>query len=148
VRRGAFPFAGQFGVPADATAVALNLTAVDATVPTYVSVWPGGTVKPFTANLNPVPGLAVPNLVIGQLGPGRQRSASTTTRAACTWWPTSWATSRRRAALRLAALTPSRLLDTRDGTGDVLGAGRRRRHRSTSRSPAAAVCRPTRRPWR
>ena len=117
----AFPFSGQFGVPADATAVALNLTAVDATVPTFVSVWPGGTVKPFTANLNPVPGLAVPNLVIGQLGPAgtlsfynNSGSVHLVADLVGYFTPSS--------SLRLAALSPSRLLDTRDGTGDVLGA--------------------------
>lgn len=117
----AFPFANQFGIPADATAVALNLTAVDATSPTYVSVWPGGTNKPFTANLNPVPGLAVPNLVIGQLGPAGTLSfynnSGTVNLVADLvgyFTPSS--------NLRLRALTPARLLDTRDGTGGTLGA--------------------------
>jgi len=116
----AFPFAGQYGIPADATAVALNLTAVDASVPTYVSVWPGGTLKPFTANLNPVPGTAVPNLVIGQLGPAGTLSfynnSGTVNLVADVvgyFTPSS--------NLRLRALTPQRLLDTRDGTGDMLG---------------------------
>ena len=115
-----FPIAGQFGVPTDATAVAINLTAVDATLPTYVSVWPGGTVKPFTANLNPVPGMAVPNLVIGQLGPGGNlsfynNSGTVNLVADLVGWFTP------SSSLRLRALTPARLLDTRDGTGDVLG---------------------------
>ena len=116
-----FPVAGQYGVPADATAVALNLTAVDATAPSYVSVWPGGTVKPFTANLNPVPGMAVPNLAIGQLGPAGSVSlynnSGTVNLVADLvgyFTPSS--------NLRLLPLTPERLLDTRDGTGDVLGA--------------------------
>ena len=117
----AFPFAGQFGIPTDATAVALNLTAVDATLPTYVSVWPGGTLKPFTANLNPRPGLAVPNLVIGQLGPAGtlsfyNNSGSVNLVADIVGYFTPSSN------LRLRALTPARLLDTRDGTGDVLGA--------------------------
>ena len=55
---------GQMGVPAGAVAVAINLTAVDATSPTYVTAWPGGQAQPSTSNLNPVPGLAVPNLAI------------------------------------------------------------------------------------
>ena len=64
-----FPLAGQYGIPPEATAVAINLTAVDATAPTYVTVWPGGTARPVASNLNPVPGVAVPNLVVTQLGP-------------------------------------------------------------------------------
>src|SRR6185295_13859587 len=59
---------GQMGVPAGAVAVAINLTAVDATSPTYVTAWPGGQAQPTTSNLNPVPGLAVPNLAIVRLG--------------------------------------------------------------------------------
>ena len=115
-----FALAGRYGIPADATAVALNLTAVDATVPTYVSVWPGGTVKPFTANLNPVPGLAVPNLVVGQLGPGGSasfynNSGSVHLVADVVGWFTPSSN------LRLRALTPARLLDTRDGSGGVAG---------------------------
>jgi uncharacterized protein (DUF1501 family) len=116
----AFPMAGQFGVPADATAVALNVTAVDATAPSFVSVWPGGTVKPFTANLNPVPGLAVPNLAIGQLGPAGSVSFYNNTGTVNLvadlvgyFTPSS--------NLRLLSLTPARLLDTRDPTGEFLG---------------------------
>jgi|CXWL01.1.fsa_nt_gi uncharacterized protein (DUF1501 family) len=116
----AFPIAGLYGVPADATAVALNVTADGATAPSYVSVWPGGTVKPFTANLNPVPGLAVPNLAIGQLGPAGSVSFYNNTGSVNLladlvgyFTPSS--------NLRLQPLTPSRLLDTRDGTGDFLG---------------------------
>ena len=115
-----FPVAGQYGVPADATAVALNVTAVDATAASYVSVWPGGTTKPFTANLNPVPGMAVPNLAIGQLGPAGSVSfynnSGTVNLVADLvgyFTPSS--------NLRLQSLTPSRLLDTRDGTGDFSG---------------------------
>lgn len=113
--------AGQFGIPIDATAVAWNLTAVDATVATYVTVWPGGTTMPASSNLNPVPGLAVPNLVVGQLGPGGALSifnnGGTVQLVAdlVGYFSTS-------SNLRLQALAPSRLLDTRDGTGDHLGA--------------------------
>jgi uncharacterized protein (DUF1501 family) len=117
----AFQLAGRFDIPADATAVALNLTAVDATAPSYVSVWPGGTVKPFTANLNPVPGMAVPNLVVGQLGPAGSLSFYNNTGSVHLvadvvghFTPSS--------RVRLQALTPARLLDTRDGTGGRLGA--------------------------
>ena len=76
--------------------------------------------KPFTANLNPVPGMAVPNLVVGQLGPGGNlsfynNSGSVHLVADVVGWFTPSSN------LRLRALTPARLLDTRDGTGDVLG---------------------------
>ena len=116
-----FGLAGQFGIPADATAVAWNLTAVDATKPTYVTVWPGGTMRPASSNLNPVPGAATPNLVVGQIGPAGSLSmfnnaGSVHLIADLVGYFTASST------LRLQALTPARLLDTRDGTGDVLGA--------------------------
>ena len=63
-----FGIRGQYGVPANAVAVAINLTAVDATMGTYVTAWPGGQARPTTSNLNPVPGMAVPNLAIVRLG--------------------------------------------------------------------------------
>ena len=63
-----FAIRGQFGVPAEAVAVAINLTAVDATTATYVTAWPGGQTRPVASNLNPVPGMAVPNLAIIRLG--------------------------------------------------------------------------------
>ena len=115
-----FAQAGQFGIPADATAVAWNLTAVDATVDTYVTVWPGGTARPSASNLNPVPGAATPNLVVGQIGPAGSLSmfnnaGSVHLVADLVGYFTASSN------LRLQALTPARLLDTRDGTGDVLG---------------------------
>lgn len=54
--------------PADATVVAFNFTSVDATAPTFVTVWPAGSDRPQASNLNPVPGMAVPNLVVARLG--------------------------------------------------------------------------------
>jgi len=116
-----FAQAGQFGIPADAVAVAWNLTAVDATVPTYVTVWPGGTVRPTSSNLNPVPGLTVPNLVVGQLGPGGDLSIFNNGGSVhlvadlVGYFTTS-------SNLKLQGLAPARLLDTRDGTGDRNGA--------------------------
>jgi uncharacterized protein (DUF1501 family) len=116
----AFTVAGQFGVPADATAVALNLTAVNATAPTYVTVWPGGTQRPLASNLNPVPGMAVPNLVVTQLGPAGSigmfnNSGGVDLIGDLVGYFTA------SSSLRLKALTPARLLDTRDGTGGTLG---------------------------
>ncbi len=115
-----FGQAGQFGIPADATAVAWNLTAVEATVPTFITVWPGGTTRPAASNLNPVPGVTVPNLVISQLGPGGALSmynngGSVHLLADLVGYFTASSN------LRLQPLTPGRLLDTRDGTGGTLG---------------------------
>ena len=65
------PVAGRAGVPADATAVALNVTATDTTAPGFVTVWPAGLPRPEASNLNVErPGQTVPNLVIVPLGDG------------------------------------------------------------------------------
>jgi uncharacterized protein (DUF1501 family) len=115
-----FGIAGQFGVPNEAVAVAINLTAVDATDPTYVTVWPGGTSRPVSSNLNPVPGMAVPNLVVTQLGGAKSigmynNSGSVHLVGDLVGYFVSTSN------LRLQALSPARLLDTRDGTGGTNG---------------------------
>jgi hypothetical protein len=56
------------GAPAGASGVILNLTALDATEPTFVTVWPGGASRPETSNLNLVPGAVAANLVLCRLG--------------------------------------------------------------------------------
>ncbi|MEO6821844.1 MAG: hypothetical protein ABI468_05145, partial [Candidatus Nanopelagicales bacterium] len=61
---------GVAGVPADATAVVLNLTAVDATKATWVAAWPAGKAQPTVSNLNVSNGNARPNLAIVPVGLG------------------------------------------------------------------------------
>ena len=60
---------GRGGVPADATAVVMNVTATEATAPGYLTVWPDGDDRPTASNLNMVAGDTVPNLVVVPLGP-------------------------------------------------------------------------------
>jgi uncharacterized protein (DUF1501 family) len=115
-----FPLAGTNGIPIGAVAVALNLTSVDATAGTYVTVSPSGELRPFASNLNPVPGAAIPNLVLARVGVGGSidlynNSGSVHLVGDVVGWfvPES--------GVGLEALAPARLLDTRDGTGDVLG---------------------------
>jgi hypothetical protein len=52
------------GVPADAAGVVLNVTAVNADSPGYVTVWPCDSPRPLASNLNPSPSGPTPNLVI------------------------------------------------------------------------------------
>ncbi len=108
-------------MPADAVAVAINLTAVDATAPTYVTAWPGGQARPTTSNLNPVPGMAVPNLAIIRFGSAGDvnffnNSGTVNLLADVVGY------FRDGTSVGLAPLVPARLLDTRDGTGGRLGA--------------------------
>lgn len=62
----------SYGVPAGSTAVALNVTGVDATASTYVTAWPSGSSRPTASSLNVVPGGATPNGVTVALGADRK----------------------------------------------------------------------------
>lgn len=59
---------GASGVPADAAAVTLNVTAVDPGSAGYVTVWPCGSARPTTSNLNVTAGDTRPNLVTVKVG--------------------------------------------------------------------------------
>jgi hypothetical protein len=65
---------GVGGVPANATAVILNVTSVDATGEGYLTVFPAGATRPVASNLNFNAGQNVPNLVMAKLGAGGQVS--------------------------------------------------------------------------
>ena len=58
------------GVPANASAVTLNVTVTNPTSPSWLSVFPGLSATPPTSNLNFVTGQVVANLVTVPLGPG------------------------------------------------------------------------------
>ncbi|MFD7833751.1 PKD domain-containing protein [Streptomyces sp. NPDC059761] len=61
--------AGVGGIPADATAVALNLTGTGATSDTHVIAYPDPAKRPVTSNLNPEPGKDKSNQAIVPVGP-------------------------------------------------------------------------------
>jgi hypothetical protein len=59
---------GVAGVPVDAAAVVLNVTAVRADNDGFVTVWPCGQPRPTASNLNVRAGQTVANLVVTKLG--------------------------------------------------------------------------------
>ncbi|MCU1397844.1 MAG: hypothetical protein JWN62_953, partial [Acidimicrobiales bacterium] len=60
---------GRGGVPATGvSAVVLNITATNQTESSFLTVYPAGTARPATSNLNPLPGLVAPNLVLAKVG--------------------------------------------------------------------------------
>lgn len=61
--------AGRGAVPADATAVALNVTATTVGDAGFVTVFPCDAGRPLASNLNYEPGLTTPNLVFSRLDP-------------------------------------------------------------------------------
>ncbi|MEO7371239.1 MAG: DUF1501 domain-containing protein, partial [Ilumatobacteraceae bacterium] len=116
-----FIIRGGHGVPAEAIAVAINLTAVDATASTYVTAWPGGQARPTTSNLNPVPGMAVPNLAIIRLGNAGDVQFFNNT-GSVHLLADVVGYFRDGTSIGMAPLAPARLLDTRDAIG-AIGAG-------------------------
>ena len=62
--------AGVGPVPAGATAAIVNVTSVNSTAPSYITVWPTGAARPTASTLNPRPGVPVPNLAYLKLGTG------------------------------------------------------------------------------
>ena len=61
---------GRSGVPSSGvSAVALNVTAVDPSAAGYLTVWPEDVARPTASNVNFVPGLTVPNIVIVRVPP-------------------------------------------------------------------------------
>lgn len=111
--------AGRAGMPASGLGAAiLNVTVTGPTAPGYLTVWPSTSAQPPTSNLNFVPGLTVPNLVITKVGTdgkiGMFNSAGRTDVIADAqgWFP---------ASSELTALVPARLMDTRSGATTVDG---------------------------
>jgi len=58
------------GVPTDADAVMLNVTAVFPDAPGFLTVYPCGSALPNASNLNYGPGDVVPNAVLAKVGIG------------------------------------------------------------------------------
>ena len=56
------------GSGSTATSVMLNVTVTEATEASYLTVWPAGTPRPYTSNINFVAGDTVPNVVVVPIG--------------------------------------------------------------------------------
>jgi uncharacterized protein (DUF1501 family) len=111
--------AGQAGVPGDATAVVLNLTATEPDAHGYLRLTPSGQPIASTSNVNFGPGDTVPNLAIVRLGGGGRvqlDGAGVGKHAVGDVFGYFGGASADDGA-RLVAVSPQRLLDTRNGTG-------------------------------
>jgi hypothetical protein len=62
------------GVPANATAVVLNVTATGTTAASFLTIWPAGQARPNASSLNWVAGQTIPNSVTVKVGAGGQIS--------------------------------------------------------------------------
>ena len=116
---------GHAGVPANATAVVMNVTITQAGGPGFVTVWPAGAPQPLASSLNTInEGQTVPNLVTVSIGNGGKVSLFADSGGhlladvAGYYAPAPGMVT----AGRLVPLTPARLFDTRtDSTRTKLG---------------------------
>lgn len=114
--------AGVAGVPADATAVVLNLTAVGASSATYVTAWPDGQPRPLVSNLNVAGPQATPNLVVVPIGAGGSIDLYNTAGTVDLLGDLAgYFAPEARAGF--SAVGPCRVFDTRTGGGACTGAG-------------------------
>jgi hypothetical protein len=110
-------FSGMQRVPSSGvTAVAINVTAVAPSAPTYLTVWPSGDARPVASNVNAGPGQVIPNLVMAKLGPNGKVSifnlnGNTNVLVDVVGYYTSGAGS------RLTPIVPERATDTRGANG-------------------------------
>lgn len=111
--------AGVQGVPSTGvTAVVLNVTVTDPASPGYVTVYPSGQSRPLASNLNFVTNQVAPNQVTVAPGAGgRVTLASPITSTHLVADLVGWYGPGAQSAYN--ALPPTRVLDTRDGTGGL-----------------------------
>ena len=103
---------GRAGVPNNASAVVLNLTAADATTTGYVTAYPCGSTRPNASNLNYTPGTPIANSATVPIGNGGKvclysNSPVNLIADINGWYP---------ANNSFTTTTPTRLLDTRTPT--------------------------------
>ena len=107
---------GMGNVPADATAVVLNVTAVGATASTFISVYPASPTPPKVSNLNVASSAPVPNLTVVPVGPGGVVDFFNAAGSVNLIADVSGYFSASGASAYTAAV-PCRVFDTRHGTG-------------------------------
>jgi hypothetical protein len=105
----ALTVAGRGGVPADAAAVAMNLTIVDPSAAGFLTAYPCGAAKPNTSNVNFVAGQTVANLSITKVGSGGKVCFVSDQPAHLIADVTAFSGN----GAALTAITPARLLESR-----------------------------------
>ncbi len=108
---------GRGGVAADALAVSLNVTAVDAGGDGYLTVWPCGSPRPTASNVNYVLGATVANAVLATIGSRGAVCVYTSRRTHLVVDVSGFAPH----DSTIRAMVPARILDTRVGERTVDG---------------------------
>jgi hypothetical protein len=109
---------GQGGVPANATAVVMNVTMTESVTPGFITAWATGSARPLTSNLNYLtPNTTRPNLVTVPIGVGGKVSLYALTPAHLLGDVAGYYVDVDVpvAAGRFVSLTPKRVFDTRPG---------------------------------
>jgi len=109
--------AGQHGIPADGLqAVALNITSIKPDTGTFLTAYPSGDSMPETSTVNPIVGANLPNMTV--VGVGRDGAVNIANAAGHLHVAVDiMGYFKKGPASQVAPLTPSRVLDTRNGTG-------------------------------
>ena len=102
-------------VPADASAVALNVTIADASADGYATVWPCGTTRPEASNVNFRRGGTVANGVVAPIGPDGSVCVYTSVDAHLIVDVAGWFSGGSPASF--TGNVPVRLVDTRNSIG-------------------------------
>lgn len=113
-------FAGVAGIPSNASAVVVNLTAVNPSAATHLTMWPTGQAIPATSNLNVPKGDTRANLVtvgLGSNGMASIRSNSAVVNVVVDL--VGWYGTTSSVGTRYNPVTPTRVLDTRSGPGQI-----------------------------
>ncbi|MBW8796183.1 MAG: PKD domain-containing protein [Streptomyces sp.] len=119
--------AGVKGVPATGvTAVTLNLTGVNASAGTVITAYPDGTARPTASNLNLVPGQVTPNLITVPVSANGyidlyNHSGSVDLLGDVEGYYSTTAAVALGGTGLVQTTGPTRVLDTRNGTGTIKG---------------------------
>jgi len=117
---------GTGGLPAvGVSAVTLNATVTNASMPGYLTVFPASTARPLASNVNFVAGQTVSNRGIAKLGTNGQVSifnyqGTVDVVVDVGGWFTDGSDPSTNGG-QFSGLTPARIFDSRDGTGGIFG---------------------------
>src|SRR5438309_1200572 len=119
---------GAGGIPASGvSAVVMNVTATSTSAAGFFTVFPLGVARPLASNLNWTPGVTVPNRVIVPVGAGGKVSFYNGVGSADLIVDVNgYFTDSTASGASFTVLSPTRIVDTRNGTGgfnSALGPG-------------------------
>ena len=121
-----FQVGGRLGIPTNASAVVLNLTATETKSFGFLTAYAAGSSKPKASSLNYTAGQTVPNLVVVPVGTdGKVTVANTSPGTAAVVADVAgyFLPGKPAQTGALRSLSPTRFLDTRESSGPVAAGG-------------------------